>query len=55
MFIYFTGDWCLLVAFSNLKMLISLPFLLSESRLSLLISGIICLNLLKNKIFQIKI
>jgi hypothetical protein len=27
----------------------------SKSRLSLLISGIICLNLLKNKIFEIKI
>jgi hypothetical protein len=28
---------------------------ISKSRLSLLISGIICLNLLKNKIFEIKI
>jgi hypothetical protein len=28
---------------------------ISKSRLSLLISGIICLNLLKNKIFKIKI
>jgi hypothetical protein len=28
---------------------------ISKSRLSLLISGITCLNLLKNKIFQIKI
>jgi hypothetical protein len=27
---------------------------ISKSRLSLLISGIICLNLLKNKIFKIK-
>ena len=27
MFIYFTGDWCLLVAFSDLKMLFSFPFL----------------------------
>jgi hypothetical protein len=28
---------------------------ISKSRLSLLISGIICLNLLKNKIFKIEI
>jgi hypothetical protein len=53
---------------NDLKMLISFPFFvcfvpvvfrmkikISKSCLSLLISGIICLNLLKNKIFKIKI
>jgi hypothetical protein len=39
----------------NVPVVFRMKIKISKSRLSLLISGIICLNLLKNKIFQIKI
>ena len=39
----------------NVPVVFRMKIKVSKSRLSLLISGIICLNLLKNKIFKIKI
>jgi hypothetical protein len=39
----------------NVPVVFKMKIKISKSRLSLLISGIICLNLLKNKIFKIKI
>jgi hypothetical protein len=39
----------------NVPVVFRMKIKISKSRLSLLISGIICLNLLKNKIFRIKI
>ena len=39
----------------NVRVVFRMKIKISKSRLSLLISGIICLNLLKNKIFKIKI
>jgi hypothetical protein len=39
----------------NVPVVFRMKIKISKSRLSLLISGIICLNLLKNKIFKIKI
>jgi hypothetical protein len=39
----------------NVPVVFRMKIKISKSRLSLLISGIICLNLLKNKIFQIEI
>ena len=39
----------------NVPVVFRMKIKISKSRLSLLISGIMCLNLLKNKIFKIKI
>jgi hypothetical protein len=39
----------------NIPVVFRMKIKISHSRISLLTSGIICLNLLKNKIFKIKI
>ena len=39
----------------NIPVVFRMKIKISKSRISLLTSGIICLNLLKNKIFKIKI